>query len=149
MVKSLVHQSVAPNVRGSTKLYMKYKENLEINLINIVDYCGIWNGLHHGQTIHCTENFISLILFKIPSIVTWTWSFLTSEVMEAVIGQKSLKGWIFWKKVLDRVVQWQWPQKSLIRFELWSHMFKILDARFLNWVCFTAIAKNVLDQFLV
>ena len=44
---------------------------------------------------------------------------LTSEVMEAVTGQKissegqnSMNEWIFWKKVLIKVVQW--PQKPLL-----------------------------------
>jgi hypothetical protein len=42
-----------------------------------------------GQTIHPIEKYISLILFKIPSIVTWLQQFSTSKVMEAVRGQKT------------------------------------------------------------
>ena len=47
-----------------------------------------WNRQHHGQTIHPTIFFISMNLFKILWVVIWAWSFLTSEVMEAVRGQK-------------------------------------------------------------
>ena len=86
-------------------------------LINKRHEGGIWNSLHHGQTIHPIENFIARILFKIPFIVTWSQLFLTSEVMEAVRGQKPssegqkrTKEWIFWKKFLIKVVQW--PQKT-------------------------------------
>ena len=46
------------------------------------------NRQHHGQTIHPTENYISMNLFKILCVVTWAWLFLTSEVLEAVRGQK-------------------------------------------------------------
>ena len=53
---------------------------LTINLINIFNGHGIWNSLHHSQAMHPTENFTSLILFKIPVIVTWTSLFFISEV---------------------------------------------------------------------
>ena len=43
-----------------------------IYLINIFNDRGIWNRLNHRQTIYLTENFISLILYKIISIVTYT-----------------------------------------------------------------------------
>ena len=47
-----------------------------------------WNRQHHNQTIHSTEMFTAMNLFKILCIVTWAWSFLTLEVMKAVRGQK-------------------------------------------------------------
>ena len=50
---------------------------------------GIWSSLHHSQTINLTENFISWILLKIPSIITRSKSFLTSEVMDSVGDQKT------------------------------------------------------------
>jgi hypothetical protein len=66
------------------------------------------NSLHHNQTIHPKkEKFISLILFKIPSIVM-SQLFLTSEVMEDVRGQKLLRrpkrheGVKFLKKVFNK-----------------------------------------------
>ena len=39
---------------------------------------------HHCQTIYPIENLIPMNLFKILCVVTWAWSFLTSEVVEAV-----------------------------------------------------------------
>ena len=58
------------------------------------------NSLHHGQTIHPTESFISLIL--------------TSEAKNP--PQKAKQSWrsgFFEKNVLIKVVQW--PQKPLSR----------------------------------
>ena len=45
-----------------------------------------WNRQHHGQTIHLSEKFNSINLFKILCVVTWAQLFLTSMVMEAVRG---------------------------------------------------------------
>ena len=50
-----------------------------------VDCCYIQ---HHSQTIHPTENFISMNLLQMSCVITWALSFLTSEVVEAVRGQK-------------------------------------------------------------
>ena len=47
-----------------------------------------WNRRHNGQTIHPIEKLISMNLFKILCVVTWTWLFLSSMVMEAVRDQK-------------------------------------------------------------
>ena len=42
--------------------------------INVLPGCNWhWKGHHLGQTIHPTESFNLLILFKIPDIVTWKW----------------------------------------------------------------------------
>ena len=51
-----------------------------------------WNRQHHGQTIHPTEKFTSMNLYKIIEVVTWAWLLLTS--MEAAKGQLILK-WFF------------------------------------------------------
>ena len=42
------------------------------NLINIFIGSPSWNSQNHGQTIHPTEKFISMNLFKILRVVTWT-----------------------------------------------------------------------------
>ena len=55
-----------------------------------------WNRQHHGQTIHTTENLISMNLFKILWVVTWALLFLTSIVMEAVRGQKRYSERTLW-----------------------------------------------------
>ena len=39
-----------------------------------------WNRQHHGQTIHPTEKFNSMNLFKKFCVVTWVQLFLTSIV---------------------------------------------------------------------
>ena len=64
---------------------------------------------HHCQTIYPIENLIPMNLFKILCVVTWAWLFLTSEVMEAVRGQKhpleaknGMKELIYWKKVFNK-----------------------------------------------
>ena len=68
-----------------------------------------WKRQHHGQTIYPTEKFTSMNLFKKFWVVTWAWPFLTSEVMEAVRGQKhpleaknGMKELINWKKGLNK-----------------------------------------------
>ena len=43
-----------------------------IHLINIFNGCFSRNRQHHGQTIHPTESFISITLFKLLCVLTWT-----------------------------------------------------------------------------
>ena len=66
----------------------------------------VWNRQHHSQTIHATEKFTSMNLFKILCIVTWAWTFLTTKVMEALRGQKhpleAKKGVDLLKKVFSK-----------------------------------------------
>jgi hypothetical protein len=60
-------------------------------------------------------------LFTIPGVLTWAWLFLTSEVIEAVRGQKrpksllrrvkKLEGVNFWNTYLIKVAHQ--PQKPL------------------------------------
>ena len=47
-----------------------------------------WNIRFGRQTIHPTQKFASMNLLQMPCVITWAWSFLTSEVVEAVRGQK-------------------------------------------------------------
>ena len=56
--------------------------------LNWYVYFGCCYIQHHAQTIHPTENFISMNLLQMSCVITWAWSFLTSEVVEAVRGQK-------------------------------------------------------------
>ena len=58
--------------------------------IFINSFTGSWwcNRRNHGKNIHPTENFISMNLLQMSCVITWAWSFLTSEVVEAVRGQK-------------------------------------------------------------
>ena len=51
-----------------------------------------WNRQLHGQTIHPTEKFNSINLYKIICVVTWAQLFLTSMVMDAVRGAKNVIG---------------------------------------------------------
>ena len=57
-------------------------------------FTGSWllNRRNHGQTIHPTEKSFSMNLLQMSCVITWTitwtWSFLTSEVSEAIRGQK-------------------------------------------------------------
>ena len=51
-----------------------------------------WNRQHHGQTIHPTEKFNSINLYKIICVVTWPQLFLTSMGMDAVRGAKNVIG---------------------------------------------------------
>ena len=41
-----------------------------------------------SETIHPTKNCTSMNLLQMPCVIKWSWSFLTSEVVEAVRGQK-------------------------------------------------------------
>ena len=47
-----------------------------------------WNRLFGGETIHPTQKFTWMNLLQMPCVITWAWKFLTSEVLEAVRGQK-------------------------------------------------------------
>ena len=40
------------------------------------------------ETIHSAQKFTSMNLLQLSCVITWAWSFLTSEVVEAVRGQK-------------------------------------------------------------
>ena len=40
------------------------------------------------ETIHPTQKYISMNLLQMSCVITWAWSFLTPEVVEAVRGQK-------------------------------------------------------------
>jgi hypothetical protein len=51
---------------------------------------------HHTQTIHPTEKFISMNLLQMSCVITWAWSFLTFEVVEAVRGQNILSQCTIW-----------------------------------------------------
>jgi hypothetical protein len=56
--------------------------------LNCYVYFGWWNRRFGCETIHPTENFISMNLLQMSCVITYAWSFLTSEVVEAVRGQK-------------------------------------------------------------
>ena len=56
--------------------------------LNRYMYFGCCYIQHHAQTIHPTDFFISMNLLQMSCVITWAWSFLTSEVVEAVRGQK-------------------------------------------------------------
>ena len=45
--------------------------NLVTQLINIFKICLGWNGDVDGQTIHLTENFISMTLMQMSCVITW------------------------------------------------------------------------------
>ena len=62
-------------------------------LINIFSGSPCCKRQHHGKTIHPTENFISMNLFKIIFVVIWEWLFVTSMVMETVKFQKMCTFW--------------------------------------------------------
>ena len=47
-----------------------------------------WNRRFGCETIHPTQKFTSMNLLQMPCVITWAWSFLTSEVVETVRGQK-------------------------------------------------------------
>ena len=80
---------------------MKYFLRLHLYYyLNRYLYFGCSYIQHHSQTIHPTENFISVNLLQMSCVITkmtciqptfvitWAWSVLTSEVVEAVRGQK-------------------------------------------------------------
>ena len=81
-------------------------------------YFGSWNGQFGCETIHPTKKFTLLNLLQMPCVITWAQSFLTSDLMKAVRGQKhsseaknGMKELIYWKKYLIKVSQQ--PQKPL------------------------------------
>ena len=68
-------------------LDVRKKEAREIFLIRdtVVERC---NRRFGCETIHPTQNFISMNLLQMSCVITWAWAFLTSKVVEAVRGQK-------------------------------------------------------------
>ena len=48
----------------------------------------LWNRQFGCETIHPTQKFISMNLLQMSCVITCALSFLTSEVVEAVRGQK-------------------------------------------------------------
>ena len=48
-----------------------WRQLIHTNLINKRHGCGIWNSLHHGQTIHPKENFISMNLLQMSFMITY------------------------------------------------------------------------------
>ena len=63
-----------------------------------------WKRQHHGQSIHPTEKFTSMNLYKILWIVKWAWLFLT--FMEAVRGQTQYSDCTLWQCRMDRTLSW-------------------------------------------
>ena len=47
-----------------------------------------WDRLFGCETIHPTQKFTLMNLLQMPCVITLAWSFLTSEIVEAVRGQK-------------------------------------------------------------
>ena len=47
-----------------------------------------WNRWFGCETIHHTLKFTLINLLQTSCVITWKWSFLTSEVVEAFRGQK-------------------------------------------------------------
>ena len=56
-----------------------------------------WNRQHHSQTIHPTEKFTSMNLYKIIGVVTWAWLFLSST--EVARGQTPYNNRTLWRLV--------------------------------------------------
>ena len=59
-------------------------------------------SVYHSISIYTTIG-MDRYLFKIPGILTWAWLFLTSEVIEAVRGQKRPKSLLGRVKKLEGV----------------------------------------------
>ena len=80
IIFSIIVNKMLRSVRG--KLFKK-----QILLIRdmVVERC---NRLFGCQTIHSTQKLTSMNLLQMSCVRTWAWSFLTSEVVEAVRGQK-------------------------------------------------------------
>ena len=57
-------------------------------LINIWRNVQSWNRRFGCETIHSKQKFISMNLFQMSCVITSAWSYLSSEVVEAVRGQK-------------------------------------------------------------
>ena len=78
-----------------------------------------WNRRFGCEIIHPTQKFTSMNLLQMSCmIIKWTWSFLTSDLMKAVRGQKhtseaknGMKELIYQKKYTMKVSQQ--PQKPL------------------------------------
>jgi hypothetical protein len=68
-------------------IYFSFVINYEILLIFLLEV-PVENRQHHGQSIHLTEKFTSMNVFKIIFVVTWAQHLLISMVMEAVRSQK-------------------------------------------------------------
>ena len=47
-----------------------------------------WKRRFGCETIHSTQKFTSMNFLQMPCVITWAWSFLTSEVVEADRGKK-------------------------------------------------------------
>ena len=101
-VIGLLHSNYPRQQCLALSLWQKRNQSIA-NLINISNSWGIWNTLHHGQSIHPTENCMSLILFKFSSIG------LLKKVFEKSFWKKFLKKVFeksFWKRFLKKVVPW-------------------------------------------
>ena len=77
---------------GFYDLYLdkRIQVKVEIHIIlliidMVVERWNIWFGC---ETIHPTQKIISMNLLQMSCMITWAWSILTSEVVEAVRGQK-------------------------------------------------------------
>ena len=93
-----------------------------------------WKRQDHGQTIHPTEKFNSIKLFKNLCVVTWAWLFLTYEVMEAVRGQKWHERVYLLKKVFIKISQQ--PQKPLSGpNQIWAMTSDKKDTATSSWGC--------------
>ena len=66
------------------------------NPINIPNSSPSCNFHYHGETIHATEIFISMTLFKILGILTWAQLFLNSKVSKDLRGVNT--GFLGWDK---------------------------------------------------
>ena len=47
-----------------------------------------WNRQFGCETIHLTQKLTSMNLLQMPMVITWTWLFLSSNVVEVLKGQK-------------------------------------------------------------
>ena len=48
------------------------------------------------ETIHPTQKLTSMNLLQMPCVMTWAWTFLTTEVVESVKGQSILSWCTLW-----------------------------------------------------
>ena len=99
-----------------------------------------------GQTMHSTEKFYSMNLFKILCVVTWTWYFLTFMVMEAVRGQKHYSEPTLWhfnslfgssNSTISRVLEQDWRSWFLV------------SNKYLDTICLSSTWKVVCYLFLL
>ena len=93
------------------------EKNEWVDLINIfTGSCCHWKNCHHCQTIHSTENSISLILFKNSCIVTWKWLFLTSIPWPVWRAFNNYVDWIlpfFGQPCMDTFIPWAWTKTDI------------------------------------